>query len=561
MTMMPHDKDSPEPAACTVLVVDDTAVNLEVAVAVLERADYQVRVARDGEEGVQRARQLVPDLILLDVIMPGIDGFETCRRLKAAPETRDIPVIFASALADSDNKLAGFEAGGVDYVTKPFQFDELLARVRTHISLCRTQKELAAKSRELQESEARYRGLFEAATDGILLFDFATGRISEVNAALAAMLGCDCRTLLGEKFWEVGLFRGQPQCRAAMAELPRLGRVRFEHLRLPRQGGTQLDVEVVANLYPVAGARAVQCNVRDITARKRAEEMQKHLELELRQAQKLESVGRLASGVAHEINTPVQFVNDSCHYVRNSLQDLAGVLLLYRGTLQQLAAGKCEPQAALAKLAAAEAAADLDYALESMPAAMDRALEGLQRVADIVRSMKEFAHPSSKEKAYADINKAILGTITIARNEYKYVADVKTELDDIPEVCCYLSDLNQVILNILVNAAHAIEDAHGGNDNRGLITVRTRREGDSVEISIADTGGGIPDAIRDKIFDPFFTTKEVGRGTGQGLAIARSVVDRHGGELRFDSRIGEGTTFFIRLPIEPEPAAAGEEAA
>ncbi|MDB5970588.1 MAG: Blue-light-activated protein [Hydrocarboniphaga sp.] len=289
---------------------------------------------------------------------------------------------------------------------------------------------------------------------------------------------------------------------------------------------------------------------------------QKALELELHQAQKLESVGRLAAGVAHEINTPIQFVNDSFHFMRDGMAELQTLVGHYRGALQDVAEGRSTSQAALQQIRAREQAADVDYLLENMPGAIDRSLEGLQRVTTIVRSMKEFAHPDQKEKAYADLNQAILSTLTVARSEYKYVADVCTELGEIPPVSCFLGDLNQALLNIVINAAHAIEEAVRGSDKRGCITIRTVRDGGDVVISVQDTGGGIPAAIRDKIFDPFFTTKDVGRGTGQGLAIARSVVvDKHQGELRFDSEPGVGTTFYLRLPIEPAKAGIERAAA
>jgi signal transduction histidine kinase len=195
--------------------------------------------------------------------------------------------------------------------------------------------------------------------------------------------------------------------------------------------------------------------------------------------------------------------------------------------------------------------ADLPYLLENMPGAADRAIEGLQRVATIVRSLKEFAHPDQKEKTYADLNQAIASTLTIARNEYKYVADVQTEFGDLPLVPCHLGDFNQAVLNIVINAAHAVESVIAAQGGRGRITVRTRRERGEAVIEIEDTGCGIPEAIRDRIFDPFFTTKPVGKGTGQGLAIARSViVDRHQGMLSVSSKEGAGTTFTIRLPLD-----------
>jgi signal transduction histidine kinase len=287
-------------------------------------------------------------------------------------------------------------------------------------------------------------------------------------------------------------------------------------------------------------------------------ETRTRFEVELRHAQKLESVGRLAAGVAHEINTPVQFVSDSVQFVRAGVTELFGVVTKLEAIERAVLAGG-PPLALAAQAAEAAVDAELPYLLEHIPIALDRALDGLDRVTRIVRSMKEFAHPDSKIMTVADLNHAVESTLTIARNEYKYVADLETELGDLPPVRCYLGELNQAVLNIVVNAAHAISDVVAGTDRKGRICVQTRRDGDDVVIAISDTGGGIPEAARDHIFDPFFTTKEVGKGTGQGLAIAHSVVvDKHHGQLGFQTELGKGTTFVIRLPIDqPAPHSGG----
>jgi signal transduction histidine kinase len=193
---------------------------------------------------------------------------------------------------------------------------------------------------------------------------------------------------------------------------------------------------------------------------------------------------------------------------------------------------------------------ELDYLMQQIPRAVSRAKQGLERVATIVAAMKEFAYADHTAQCEADLNRAIQSTLVVAHNEYKYVADVTTKLGDLPPVLCHVGELNQVILNIVVNAAHAIEEMVRGTERRGTITIETARDADDVVIAITDDGCGIPAAIVEKIYDPFFTTKEIGKGSGQGLAIARSViVDKHRGKLTVESEEGRGTTFHIRLPL------------
>jgi signal transduction histidine kinase len=319
---------------------------------------------------------------------------------------------------------------------------------------------------------------------------------------------------------------------------------------LLRRGGRRAEMRWTGSCEVVANGKIFRGLMLDITELRR-------LGREQAAAQKLESVGRLAAGVAHEINTPVQFVSDNVQFVRTSMSDLSTVIHAYRHLQHAVQAGG--DAAAAARLALdAEKKADLDYILENVPLAVESSIDGLERIATIVRSMKEFAHPDQAQKTLADLNHAIRSTLVIAHNEYKYIADIETHYGELPLVQCHLGEINQVILNLLVNASHAIADAIKDGPGRGTLTVSTRLDGDCVEIAIGDTGAGIPEEIRDRIFDPFFTTKEVGKGTGQGLALAHSaIVVKHGGSLRFDTQLGKGTTFYIRLPVTaPESDAA-----
>jgi two-component system NtrC family sensor kinase len=272
-------------------------------------------------------------------------------------------------------------------------------------------------------------------------------------------------------------------------------------------------------------------------------------EIELLHAQKLQAVGQLAAGVAHEINTPIQFVGDNIHFLSTAFANLTNFLVQF----QRLEAGCESTEVAGTQLSAVFSAAnqlDINFLQDEIPKAIEQTLEGIERVATIVRAMKDFSHPDCVEKAAIDINKALDTTLTVARNELKYVADVSVDFErDLPMVDGHAGELNQVFLNLLVNAAHAIQDVVGDSGQRGVITVRTAIDEGSVLISVSDTGSGIPAEIQHRIFDPFFTTKTVGRGTGQGLAIARSVVvEKHGGKIWFTTEAEHGTTFYMRLP-------------
>jgi len=278
----------------------------------------------------------------------------------------------------------------------------------------------------------------------------------------------------------------------------------------------------------------------------------KVLEGQLQHAQKMESIGQLAAGIAHEINTPTQYVSDNLKFIQGSFDNITVILEKYDSLRQALKS--CE--AGIEHLGNVEAEirkADLEYLKEEIPTAIQESLEGISRIAKIVQSMKEFAHPGKEEKSMVDINRAIESTITVARNEWKYCCEMETDFDpSLPKVPCLLGEFNQVILNLIINATHAIGDVIGDGSEKGKITVTTANIEDKwAEVRIADTGRGIPPEVQNRIFEPFFTTKKKGSGLGQGLAISYSaIVEKHHGQLTFETESGQGTVFIIRLPVE-----------
>lgn len=298
---------------------------------------------------------------------------------------------------------------------------------------------------------------------------------------------------------------------------------------------------------------------KELVARLRMGQRTLQMQAELAHAQKLESVGQLAAGIAHEINTPIQYVGDNTRFLKEAFGDMSSVLEEFEKLLQAAKDGSVDEQL-VAEVEATLKQADIEYLTEEIPQAIDQSLDGVARVAKIVRAMKEFSHPGSDEKSLVNLAEAIETTITVARNEWKYVAEMLTEFDpELPQVSCLPGELNQVLLNLIVNAAHAIGETMGDDATaKGTITVGTRRDGEWAQIFVRDTGSGMSEGVRARIFDPFFTTKGVGKGTGQGLAIARSVVvNKHGGTIDCETEQGKGTTFIVRLPIDGQPQTQG----
>ena len=422
----------------TLLVVDDEANNRNVIVAQLKNEGYAIMTAGSGEEALELIHQQLPDLILLDVMMPGISGFDVAEILKSEERTANIPIIMVTALSDSKSRLAGLTNGVEEFLTKPVARAELVMRIRNLLRLKEYQDELSSYSNSLEERVAE-----------------STLELENANLQLS---------------------------------------------------GTQTQ---------------------------------------LLQAEKLAALGQLAAGVAHEINNPVGYVNSNLGTLKGYLKDMLDILQAYERINRQQPPDPAE----LIALNQLKDKLELDYICEDAPQLIDESLEGLLRVRTIVQDLKSFAHIDGQpEWKLADLHECLDSTLNIANNEIKYKAKIVKEYGVIPEIECLGSQLNQVFLNLLVNAAHAIPDS-----TPGTITVRTACTDDEVSVEISDTGCGIPAANLLRIFDPFFTTKPIGQGTGLGLSLSYGIVQRHGGRIEVRSEVredvGRGTTFRVVLPI------------
>jgi PAS domain S-box-containing protein len=543
------------------MVVDDDPESLCVVAELLKRSNYRVRSVLGGQYAMEAIQENPPTLLLLELEMIGMAGLELCCSMKRDKSLAQIPIVFLSGSAALTDKVAAFHAGAVDFVAKPFEEEELVLRIELHLRLRRQQRLLEEKLAKIEargeeqsrKTTAELLKLFTALEQSpvsVLIMD-AKGNIDYVNRKFTEVTGYSFDEVKGRHASDLRTDASLCETFKELLNTVGSGKGWNGELRNNRKDGSffweRVSIAPVFAIDESTTTHIVSFN-EDITA-------QREIESQLHQAQKMEAIGQLAAGIAHEINTPTQFVSDSIFFLRDAFTSMLEVLAVQRRAIA-ITSNTPSSQSVLAEVQAAEEKADVDYVTTNAPQAFESSLDGLKRIGSIVRAMKEFSHPDNNEMALADLNAAIANTLTIARNEYKYVADVETDFAELPPIRCHIGALNQVFLNLLVNAAHAIGDATEKRGKRGVICVRTRLEPGHVRIEIEDTGSGIPEAVRGRIFEPFFTTKEVGKGTGQGLTLAHGiVVKRHKGTLTFESEEGKGTTFFVRLPLRDSPSS------
>lgn len=423
-----------------ILLVDDNPTNLKVLSEALQGQGWKTLMATDGEAAIEQAEYARPALILLDVMMPGIDGFETCQQLKANPATQDIPIIFMTALSEATNKVKGLELGAVDYITKPFQQEEVIARIKLHLKLSYLTQTLE------QQVEDR-------------------------TAALTESL----------------------------------------------------------------------------------QKLQK-AQLRLIQSEKMSTLGQLVAGIGHEINNPIGFIEGNLDHLERYIKDLFELLTLYQEKVT-------EPDPEIMETIED---IDLEYLVEDLPNLIQSMQEGTDRLRHISLSLRTFARADTTlKKVEFQVDEGIDSTLLLLKHRMK-VSEHRPEIEvirhygEIPPIECYPGQINQVFMNILVNALDALEDFHDHPDGtvekrQPTITISTELDtsGTHIIIRIKDNGSGMPTDVLSQIFESSFTTKPVGKGTGLGLPISREIiVEKHKGQITCSSELGLGTEFIITLPVE-----------
>jgi len=544
------------------LLVEDCESDALLLVESLRKGDYEPVFKRVQSESEMRAA--LPegewDIVFSDYVMPSFDAPSAFRVFQESG--MEIPFIIVSGEIGEDRAVESLKFGANDYLLK-HNLQRLIPVVERALKDVEDCKRARQAERALQQSEERFRLMVQQVLDHAIVMLDPDGRVATWNAGAKHIHGYTAVEIVGQPFLlfhtAEAIASGKPADLLAQARTK--GHVTDEGWRVRKDGSRfWAQVALTATKDEQGRPRGFTKITHDLTERRQAEEERRGIESKLRQSQKLEAIGQLAAGIAHEINTPIQYTEHNLRFLQESFADLKQLLDHHQILLLAAEIGKIPP-GMIQEVRKSLDRVEGGYLIGEIPKAIEEALEGTKRIAKIVRAMKEFSHPGAgnKEKpAATNLNQAIESTITVARNEWKYVAEMKTEFDPaLPPVCLFAGEFNQVILNLLVNAAHAIaEVSNPGGRKKGTITIGTHRDHDWVEVRVRDTGAGIPPDIHHRIFEPFFTTKGIGKGTGQGLAMARSViVERHHGELRFETEPGQGTCFIIRLPINPPPAA------
>lgn len=531
-----------------ILIVDDEKPIRVLLTRYLQAQGYTCCSAENGSAARRYLQEEVFDLLLCDLKMPGESGLSVIQH--AQKHYPDMGRVVITSFDSGDIVNDVLTIGVYGYIIKPVTSNVVSITVDNALRHLRLDLQMNAHRVDLEEKSSlrteKLSAIMDSLNVGLVMLD-TDMKISAVNRKL-------------QQYFPNIAVEQSKLCFHSFVDPPREELCGECPMMVTFSTGEPCDM--LKRIVTVDGEKDFR--VRTSPVRNRYGEIyagialyediteQLAMERDLQQAQKLESVGQLAAGIAHEINSPIQYVGDNIRFLQDSFTDLIEAIDNYDKFKQKIEALKTVDEEISQKLDKVIENLDLDYYREEIPATIQQSLEGVQRVDKIVRAMKEYSHPSGDKKTPMNINKIIESTVTVCRNEWKYLAKLSMNLsEDIPLIPCFAGEIGQVILNIIVNGAHAISDqTDGGKNGMGTLVISSKSTEKGVEIRMYDSGGGIPEHIQQRIFDPFFTTKAIGKGTGQGLAIAHRVItERHGGSLSFDSIKGKGTTFIIALPL------------
>ncbi len=541
-----------------ILIVDDDKYIRDFLTILLSGLGYSCYTALDGKEALEKTLEIMPDLIFLDLFLLKYNGLEICTKLKANNLTASIPVIMITASVDYDLKIKCLEAGANDFITKPLNPLEIKAKTQNFVNL-RRYHEMEIQNLLLQQSfgmietaKKEWELMVDNINDIIMLIDKGN-IILRTNKRLSDITKKGFKALLGRKWQEI--FEQANFSRTILTS----GEIEFYH---PSGRYFNYNIYYISNiknngqaaaiiiLQDITGVKKLTLQLEKIakTVKEKNQELTKaYSELKSAQSQilqqeKMASIGQLAAGVAHEINNPTGFVMSNLNTLLKYSERIKEFISYQSEVLNGFDKGDANNKELLDRLSEKKKAFKIDFIIEDLVSLVKESLAGAERIKRIVQDLKSFSRVDEAEYKMANINEGIESTINVLWNELKYKAVIKKDYGDIPLTKCNLGQLNQVFMNLLMNAIQAIE-------KHGEISLKTWNDDNKIYISISDTGIGISEDKIDRIFEPFFTTKPVGQGTGLGLSIVYDIVRKHNGEIKVKSQIGEGTTFYITIPI------------
>jgi PAS domain S-box-containing protein len=560
------------------LIADDDPISRKMLERALQKIGYDVASVEDGRKAWEAYRSGDIRLVILDWEMPGLDGITLCRKIREMSGERYCYIIILTAKTEFGDLKKAFEAGADDYICKPFNIEEIGIRIKTGERILNLEAGHTRLATVIKESRNKLMAVFDSLSEEIVSLDSHFTIIS-ANKPFVDNHGMGFNEVVGTSALDLDSDLFDQESQASVREVFETGTVRNFLLRtvagsgsatvreitcLPVGDGTDRVSQVVFTSKDITEEQQKSEAIRTLnddlnSAMAQVQSKNKMLEDALSQlkenqghllqSEKMASIGQLAAGVAHEINNPTGFVNSNLKTLEGYAGDLLGLVDRYRQLFGDLRSdGPLRNEQlfeALSDIEEAEENIDIEYLREDIPELIRESREGMDRITKIVKDLKDFAHPEEEEKNFADINACIESTLNIVWNEIKYKAKLKKHFGDIPPLPCYPGQLNQVFMNLLVNAAQSITD-------QGVIDVRTEVANGRARIVISDTGCGIPQKNLPKIFDPFYTTKPIGKGTGLGLHLVYGIINKHGGDISVESKVGEGTTFTIEIPLATE---------